>query len=106
MARNNRRGITETFIQESVKRNGAYIYQTMKNKRPTKPNTDKITDKECKLATPEYLNITNTETTQLIFSAIEKLDMSSLTKHVGSLLLQARETHTYTSYMNIMLTKY
>ena len=82
------------------------LYQTRKNKRSTQLTLDASADKECDPYTPDSLHISNTETTHLISSAKEKLDMYTLTKTFGSLLMQARETSMSSSCMSIIPTQY
>ena len=50
-----------------------HLYQTRKNKGSIQPTPYTITDKEYDPTTPEALHISNTKTTYLIFSAIEKM---------------------------------
>ena len=49
-----------------------YLDQTRNNKISTQPTPDTSADKECEPATHSSLNISNTETTHLIFTAIEE----------------------------------
>ena len=51
------------------------LYKTWKKKRSNKPTPDTSAEKECRPATPESLHISNTATTHLIFSSIEKMGL-------------------------------
>ena len=72
------------------------------NKNSTQLNPDIKLDKQCEPASYDPLHIVNTEITHLIFVAIEKRDTYTLTKQVGSLLLQEKEKSMSASYMTMI----
>ena len=82
-----------------------HLHQTNKNIRSTQPTLDKTRYKECEPSTHESLHISKIWKTQLIFAALEKWYASTLTKQVSYLLLQARETITYASFMTLVRKK-
>ena len=88
MARPNIRGSPEIFTKSQVRKMG-HSDHTRNNKILTQPNSDTSSDKEWEPAKPESINISSTETTQVIFESTENRYSSILTSQVGSLLLQA-----------------
>ena len=103
-------GLTEEAVQKHVPKSEViamgHIDKTINNKKSTQPNPDTNIYKQYKPSTPDSLHISNTETTHIIFSDIEKRDASTLTKHVVSLLLKSMETSMSASCITMMPTQY